>query len=203
MTPATLNGGGKTAGAAVIEIAHPDLRRVFVQIKGVTPLICSNGKQALDALLEDRSGKAKTKKITDPEKAYRASLYEIAPGEYGFPAQGIKNALQAAAIRFTEKKGTVVAGALQIVADMLPIDGSEPWMRSDFVKHGGRTPDIAYRGCFDEWTITVPVIYNAEVISEAQVVTLFSLAGFAVGIGAWRPEKRGGFGQFSVEGVER
>lgn len=192
-----------TTTTPTVEIAQPDLRRITVRIKGVTPLICSNGQQALEALLDDRNGKAKTKRITDPEKAFRASLYEIEPGKYGFPTGGVARALRDASVRFTDKKGTVVVGAIRLLADLLPIEGAEPWRREDFVRHGGRTPDIAYRACFDKWALSVPVIYNAEVISEAQVVTLFSLAGFSVGIGAWRPEKNGSFGQFEVEGIER
>ncbi len=39
-----------------------------------------------------------------------------------------------------------------------------------------------------EWTeYTVKIRYNADVISDEQVVNLFNLAGFSVGVGEWRP----------------
>lgn len=207
MTTAT-TGNGKTTETTPpvdrLEIAEPDLRKITVWIKGSTPLVTSNGKQALDALNEDRSGKARTKKITNPEEAFQSSRYIMEDGRDGFPTGAIQRALKDAAIRFTDKKGTVVVGAIRVLGDkLLPIEGPEPRRGEDFVRHGGRTPDIAYRAYYDSWQIKVPVIYNAEVISEANVVTLFSLAGFSVGIGAWRPEKNGTMGQFEVEKIEK
>jgi hypothetical protein len=45
----------------------------------------------------------------------------------------------------------------------------------------------------------VTVRYNRNVLSAEQIVSLFNTAGFAIGIGEWRPQKNGGFGMFHVE----
>lgn len=48
----------------------------------------------------------------------------------------------------------------------------------------------------------MPLAYNAGVIALEHVVSLFQLAGFSIGIGAWRPEKSGTFGRFVVDDVQ-
>ena len=50
------------------------------------------------------------------------------------------------------------------------------------------TTSLAYRPMFQNWSMPIDVVYNANIISQEQVVNLFQVAGFAVGIGSWRPE---------------
>ena len=95
---------------------------------------------------------------------------------------------------------TVLRGVINIVSDLLEIKGSKPQMRSDTVKlNGGKVSSIAYRPMFFPWEMDVPVIFNATMMSESQVLNLFQIAGFAIGIGDWRPEKNGTFGQFLIK----
>jgi hypothetical protein len=190
-----------------IQIPAPDLRPITVKIKGRTPLLCSNGAQAIVELTEHQKGpkrKAGPKKPRDPEANYKSSLYSLdGNGKYGFPATGIGRAIRDAGTRLGTKQGTVIAAAIRMMVELVEIEDGEPYMHTAYVRHGGRTPDLAYRACFPDWAMSVPVAYNAGVISEETVVQLFTLAGFAIGIGSWRPERNGTFGQFEVVGVER
>lgn len=63
---------------------------------------------------------------------------------------------------------------------------------------GMGTADIRYRAEFPDWKARVLVRYNANVLSEAQILNLLNVAGFAVGVGEWRPEKDGQYGMFHV-----
>ena len=75
-------------------------------------------------------------------------------------------------------------------------------MRTDTVKiDGGRTSTIAYRPQFWGWELDVPVVFNTNLVSEAQLLNLVQLAGFSIGIGDWRPERNGTFGTFSIKEV--
>lgn len=190
-----------------IQIPRPDLRDVEIVIHGVTPLLCNNGEQAV-AELEAHHSRAKAEKAPRPQRnaalkeaRLRASLYEVEPGVYGFPATGIAKAMRLAAARLGTRQGTVITAAIRIRDDLLRIEGSEPYCHTTNVRHGGRTPDLADRGCFTQWSIRIPITYNAEAISLETVVGLLELAGFAIGIGSWRPENNGTFGQFRVEGL--
>jgi hypothetical protein len=60
------------------------------------------------------------------------------------------------------------------------------------------TADIRYRGEFKDWSCTLRLSYNANVLSPEQIVNLFNVAGYAIGVGEWRPARDGSFGRFRV-----
>jgi hypothetical protein len=43
------------------------------------------------------------------------------------------------------------------------------------------------------------VRHNPNVLSVEQIINLFNVAGFAIGVGEWRPQKDGSNGMFHVE----
>lgn len=51
------------------------------------------------------------------------------------------------------------------------------------------TADIRHRAEFPLWAVKVPVTTNSSIISLEQLVNLFNIAGFGVGVGEWRPER--------------
>lgn len=188
----------------VIEIPQIRLQRMNVIIQGQTPLIVHRfGEQARKQIEDKQQKVAKgAKEARNPESEFKDSLYVISEkeGKYGFPAAGIKKALVYAGGRFADEQMTVLRGLINILGDLLEIKGSKPKMRSDTVRlAGGKVSSIAYRPMFWPWEIEVPVIFNATMITEAQALNLFQIAGFAIGIGDWRPEKNGTFGQFAIK----
>ena len=61
------------------------------------------------------------------------------------------------------------------------------------------TTSIAYRPEFLEWGARLRIRFNPNAISAEQIVNLVEIAGFAVGVGDWRPEKAGQHGMFTVD----
>ena len=61
------------------------------------------------------------------------------------------------------------------------------------------TADIRYRGEFPVWRVTFTIRHNANVLSAEQIINLFNVGGFAIGVGDWRPQRNGSFGMFHVE----
>lgn len=190
--------------AKTIEIPEPVVREVRVVIEGVTPLLCNRFSEEAIAAIEGKQAKKASagKAARDPEKEFRASLYETGDGGYGFPAGGVKKAMAAAGYRFAGQAMTETNGAVNLIGDLLPIKGDEPHRDSRNVRLSSGVTSIAYRGRFDSWSIEVPMRYNANAISLEQILNLVNLAGFSVGIGAFRPEKKGLFGQFKIRSVE-
>ena len=185
---------------AVTEIPRINKNRFHLTIVGETPLIThkfsdTQKKQILDKQMKKAVAARKAK---DPELDYRESMYYTPDGKPGFPASGIKGSC-VAACSFLPKSVTKVwaRGAFYIVGDILPIDG-EPEMREDIVRIGGRSADLRYRAMFPEWIITFKVLHNPDIISVDGIINLVENAGFYVGIGDWRPQKSGTYGQFSV-----
>lgn len=183
-----------------ITIQPINRQHMAVSIVGLTPLLTNRfSEAAIDAIKAKQEMKTKApREARDPEAEFRAALHVMGPGVYGFPAAGIKKALACAGGRFTEEQQVRLLGAISILTELIPIDAPEPTMRCDPVVLRGLVASVAYRPQFTDWSMTVPVTFNASVISQEQLLNLFQLAGFSVGIGAWRPEKKGNFGIFEL-----
>ena len=91
-------------------------------------------------------------------------------------------------------------GAFHVEGDLVHVEG-EPQRREDMVRVGMGTADIRYRPEFPKWATELDVSYNSRALAAEQIVNLFEIAGFAVGVGEWRPEKDGQFGRFRVEAI--
>jgi hypothetical protein len=137
------------------------------------------------------------KEAKDPERDYLDSLYAHPDGGYGFPAVAFKSAAVDACSSIAGITKVEARGAFHIVGDMVKIEG-EPRPREDMVRLNGVTADLRYRGEFREWAAEITLRYNANVLSAEQVANLFNVAGFAVGVGEWRPQRDGSFGMFHV-----
>ena len=133
----------------------------------------------------------------DPERDFRESLYDHPDGGYGFPVVAFKSAAVDACSHVREITKVEARGAFHIAGELALIDG-KPTMRQDMVRVGMGSADIRFRGEFKKWSTELLVRFNSSVLSLEQIVNLFNTAGFAIGVGEWRPEKNGSFGMFRV-----
>jgi len=199
-----------------IELPRLDLRLMEVTVIGDSPLIvhawdAKQKKQMLDKMMKVAKG---AKEAKDPKADFESSLYRLSDGGYGFPSVGFKASAVTA--------GTSVAGLTKVAArqafhilgedvdvkgvfegtksrhNLVRILGGAPAMREDTVKVGMGGSDLRYRGEFADWHARLLVRYNANVLSESQILNLINVAGFAVGVGEWRPERDGMNGMFHV-----
>lgn len=190
--------------AASKTIVIPPMRdeRAEITILGTAPLIVHRySERVQQEMAGSQGGAAKTKKPPrNPQQEFQEAQYRFDGGKHGFPAIGLKRAMVSAGQRFAEEKSTELFGAFRIEAEYLEIRADEPTMRTDRVVIGGmsRTTSLAYRPQYTPWAMDVPLAYNANFISIEQIVNLLTLAGFAVGIGDWRPERKGQFGTWVI-----
>ncbi|MFC2252506.1 hypothetical protein ACETRX_22915 [Labrys portucalensis] len=199
-----------------IELPPLKIGIMEVTIIGDSPLIVHAWSQkAKREMLDKQMKRAKAaKEAKNPQADFEAAMYRLADGGYGFPSVAFKNAAVTA--------GTSVAGLTKIQArqafhilgedaeiagafdgsrsrvNLVRIEGAAPVMREDMVRVGMGTADLRYRPEFTEWHAEILVRYNQNVLSEAQILNLINVAGFAVGVGEWRPEKDGQYGMFHV-----
>lgn len=187
------------AQPAIIKLVPIDIRVLHLRLIGDAPLIChawsTRQKQAMLAkqmqeVLEPNGPK-------DPERDYRESLYHDPDGGYRFPSVGFKSAAVDACSHVNGITKVEARGAFHINGEHVRIIG-EPSPREDMVRLNGTTADIRYRGQFVKWSADIAIRYNASVLSAEQIVHLFNVAGFGIGVGDWRPQKDGSFGLFHV-----
>lgn len=199
-----------------VNIDRLQAETVLIPITGTAPLIVhAFSEKAKRQILESQQGKKKQKQVRDPQAEYEAAFYRIDNDRYGFPVSAFKAATVGAG-RFYGKDGnmTLLRQTLffhGILTDNCPqqlieIVG-EPRMREDMVRLAGasRPADLRYRPEFWPWSATLTITYVKSSISLSSVLSLVDAGGMGVGVGEWRPEKKGEFGTYSVDndkGVE-
>jgi hypothetical protein len=200
----------------MIDISRIQVERIIVPIRGVTPLIVHAwSEKAMTMILDAQQGRKAPKERRDPDADYEASLYRLpplgvsphpGPGRFGFPTDAFKAAIVSAA-RFFGKDVSMVGlrqsifltGELGSDGLMLtPIEGT-PHSRRDMVRIGQGSADVRFRGEFTEWRANLVVTYVKSLLSKESVLSLIDAAGMGVGVGEWRPERRGQFGTFEID----
>lgn len=183
-----------------IELQQLQKQRIEIKLIGDTPIICHRfSEKAKKQMLDKQMKKATQGRVAkDPEADYLSSLYVHPDGGYGFPAIAFKAAAVTAANDVGIQK-VLARRAFHLMGELVKING-EPHMREDVVRLAGPggSADLRYRGEFTTWSVELDVVFNASIISKEQLVNLFQIAGFGVGVGEWRPEKDGVNGMFHV-----
>lgn len=182
-----------------VVIPQMQIQTAKIRLVGDSPLICHAwSSKAKKEMLDKQMKKAKAaKESKDPERDFRESLYNHPDGGYGFPVVAFKSAAVDACSHVAEITKVEARGAFHIAEEFAKIEG-EPTMREDMVRIGMGTADIRFRGEFKKWETELTVRFNSSVLSLEQIVNLFNTAGFAIGVGEWRPQRDGSYGMFHV-----
>jgi len=180
-------------------------RNFTFSIIGTSPLIQHAwSEKALSQLRMTAIERKKQPKVArDPEAQAQACMYRTDDGKPGLPILAFKASLIAAAHKDLGIEKTIVRKALFVPCKdgnkCVPMVASEPICREDIVRVGMAQTDLRYRPEFREWSAEISVNYDAEMLSEQDIINLVNRAGFSVGIGEWRPEKGGEFGRFEFD----
>jgi hypothetical protein len=192
------------ASTSTVTLPPLKIETVHVTLVGDTPLIVHRWSEKAKKQMLDKQMKKATagKEAKDPERDFKESLYVLEDGTYGFPIIGFKAAAVTACTSIGSMTKVAARQAFHVDGEYAVIEGDEPTMREDMVRIAMGTADIRYRGEFRNWFTTIAVKYNANVMSAEQILNLMQTAGFAVGVGEWRPEKDGQYGRFHVASAE-
>lgn len=190
---------------STITLPRFDLRSVVVRLVGDAPLICHAwSAKAKQEMLDKQMMKAQEAKAAkDPDADFESSLYPYPDGGYGFPSVAFKAAAVDACSHVEGLTKVSARMAFHIDGELQKIEGPDPVKREDMTRIGMGTADIRYRGQFWPWAVNIPIRYNAGAISDEQLVHLFTIAGFGIGVGEWRPQRDGSFGLFHVASAAR
>jgi hypothetical protein len=207
------------ATAAPVEIAQIDTETIIIPIIGTTPLIVHNfSAKSKQQMLDAQQGRKSPKQIRDPQAEYEAAFYKIATRpnakklgaySYGFPVTAFKAATVGAArfygkdVNMTQLKMFMFFHGIMTDADpqqLVPLTG-EPKMREDIVRLGGmsRSADLRYRPEFRDWSTELKITYVRSSLAKGSILSLVEAGGMGIGVGEWRPEKRGEFGTYQID----
>jgi hypothetical protein len=192
---------------AVIEINRIGAETIRVPIIGTTPLIVHRfSEKAKRQMLDAMQGRKTPKQAKDPEAEYEACFYRFPDGGTGMPVIAFKAATVSAA-RFYGKAVSMVGlrqqvffnGEIGVDGQMLArIEGAAK-MREDVTRVGNGGADLRYRPEYREWRTTIDVTYVSSLLTRSSVLSLIDAGGMGVGVGEWRPEKKGDFGTYQID----
>lgn len=205
----TLQANGKAPASSASEIAIDRIaaETLRIPIVGTTPLIVHRfSEKAKRQMLDSAQGRKAPKEPKDPVAEYEAAAYRFEDGGYGFPVIGFKAATVGAA-RFYGKNVTMTMlrqcmffqGEIGIDGQQLARIEGEPRMREDVVRVGMGGTDLRYRPEFREWRTDLIVTYVTSMLTRNSLISLIDAGGMGVGIGDWRPERKGDFGTYQID----
>jgi len=204
------------ASETVIQLPRMAREKARVTLIGDTPLIVHRwSEKAKQEILNKHikaAQKGKPKKV--PEADFEASIYRMADQSHGFPAVAFKGAAVTACTSLAGITKVAARQAFHVFGEqathpatfadaitteeLVQIHCPAPTMREDMVRVFGGQPDVRYRAQYWPWAVDLVVEYNPSALSTEQLLNLFNTAGFAVGVGEWRPERDGSNGRFRV-----
>lgn len=176
-----------------------------VCLLGTTPLIMHrmSEKARQELLLPAPKKNAAEKALIlkhQPYDEYRASAYRFrqdGPTRLLFPGNGFKMAIASAALRMPGATKTEIGQLVQVPTVNVAVWG-QPQIFSTFVRlaNQNKTPDVRTRAVLPAWACKLSVRFPHPLLREPAVMKLLAGAGLFVGIGDWRPEKKGTYGTF-------
>lgn len=195
-------------GTAQVSISRIGTETLRVPIVGTAPLIVHKfSEKAKRQMLDNMQGRKSPKMAKDPEADYEAAFYRHDDDGYGFPVIAFK-AASVSACRFFGKQMpmTLARQCMFFDAEFSKVEGmklariaGEPHMREDVTRVGMGGTDLRYRPEFTEWATTVEITYVRSMLTRDSVLSLLEAGGLGVGVGEWRPERKGDFGTFQID----
>ena len=197
----------KTIAVDPIDVSLQTIKVPIRALHGSTLLMNKMRDKERQAMLDKVTGKGTDKsKIRNLEEEAEEKIWYDENKNIGFPASGFKQAIVEAAVYADIKGGKKLANSIQVLGNIVPLKYMKKDINKSITYDSGMTkaPRETWRPEFYEWTCEVVVTFNSKAISPEQVINLFRLAGFHIGIGSWRPytKKTGGgnHGMFEIAG---
>ena len=182
------------------------MKSLDVEIRGITPLLIHRFTEQSEVQRNSRKMKID---IVDPREEARKVAYIAADGTFYFSAASIPGCMGNAGsnhkMRGSRKSlRFVVPSAVRTTGDTITIlNGKGP--ATDFEVDArpvtipatkGRI--MRYRPRWNEWGAEFTLLINDDLLDVGTAHQLLNEAGLQIGIGDFRPEKRGPFGTFRV-----
>lgn len=139
-------------------------------------------------------------KVRDLEKEAEDRIHRDENGKIAMPTDAFKKAMVEVAPYLNDMDKKRAKGSFQILGNYTPLKFKKQTINKSVTRDSGITkaPRETWRPEFIDWSCELLIQYNAQQITPLQIIELTKLAGFHIGIGAWRPQCSGSHGLFSV-----
>jgi hypothetical protein len=171
-------------------------------VKGVTPLMTDK----FDTDLDNVSDTNKNKKSKLPRDVAELGLYLNEKGKPGVPGMNLFSCLIEAGrykkwgkVQVSTRDRSLLPGYVTLAEAFIPLKHSKPWEVDSrrIVNRNNNAAVIKHRPRFDAWQL----LFNLEVdeeFDEDLLREIVDISGKRVGLGSFRPDRKGWYGKFKV-----
>jgi hypothetical protein len=181
---------------------------IDVTIEGTTPLLCNRFTDAAAqaATSGNRPAAAAGDKGTPREQAEQ-KLYTGHDGKPMIPQPNLFRCIidagtffKAGKSKVTTQKNSLIPACIEIHGIEIPIQHKEPWdvdcRAVRIPSTGGRI--LCYRPSFNDWRLSFTVEVDTDLMGVKLARQIIDAAGKRIGLGDFRPDRKGPFGKFVV-----
>lgn len=194
-------------GKEVINVGIKPLEigKLTLEVVGDSPYM----PEPMDMEVLERYNKLKSKQMykkddVSEEDKVKVKYYYMPDGKtFAIPTRAFYNSMiRASSYLFEKKDGGMrnIKEGVTVHGDYVPIE----FKKQEVLTHWGRTsgrsraPRKIMRNAFYDWKTKLTIMFNQSNLSSEQIVNVLNWAGFHIGVGAFRKEKTGNYGAFSV-----
>jgi|SRR5882762_9408135 len=182
------------------------MKLIDVEIRGITPLLIHRFQESTEASRQTRGTMVQDR---DPREEATRAAYIAADGTYYFSAFSIPAAMGNAGSNHKMKGSRktlryIVPSAVRVTTDVITIlNGAGPATHFEVDARPVTIPAtkgriMRYRPRFNIWGAKFSLSLEDTMLTIESAQQLLEEAGKTIGIGDFRPEKRGPFGTFRV-----
>jgi len=174
-------------------------QKIQVTIEGTTPILFNRFR---DTAIE---GKSKKRTGAMAEAEIEDKLYQDENGKTQLPATYIRNSIVEASKQFKivgKGKSTyskLVASTVMIEPFYIELKANKyEVFRISAVNPMTKGRMMTERPKYNKWTASFDILLNDDSVPVSVMNEILEQAGKYVGVGDWRPEKKGMFGKFMI-----
>jgi hypothetical protein len=181
--------------------------RIAITVRGITPLLCNR--------FTDEAARAATSGTRGSNHGDRGTEHEIAESKLYFDDQRQVCIPQPNLLRcivdggswhkigrkqVTTKESSLIYSCLDIMGTTIPIQHEQPWSVDvrPVVIPATKGRILCYRPRFDDWQLSFEAVLLTDIIGVKLARDIVDDAGTKIGLGDFRPSKKGPFGRFNV-----
>ncbi len=183
-----------------------DLRNCKFKIIGLSPLLCHNPA----SMVIDTAVKVKAKKIYDSKEEAEAGTYKDTAGRYVFPTMAFRSSL----LEGLKGKKINKMSAPNFVSACVSINDQQEFVTlcdpATFEPLTSYTVDVRRvviqragvmrsRPRFEKWACILSLQLDVDSLTPKLIEESLNNAGAMIGVGDFRPSKKGMFGKFKAE----
>lgn len=184
------------------------MKKIQIEVSGVSPLLLHRfTDEAAIRASEGHSSAIRSNGKLAPREQAELALYADDKGRPIIPAQNLLRCLVDAGkffkvgkTKITTARTSLVPAAVFVGEVEVPIKHEHPWDVCSLPivnpSTGGRM--LSHRPRFNDWKLQFSLDVDEDIFSPALIREIVDCAGKRIGIGSFRPDRKGPFGRFKV-----